>query len=225
MKKKIIIPVLIIASIFLVGCGKEDVKDDSSNKTETTQASSSDADVKADAKADVKEEVKDEKTEAKANSEEKNKDVTSNSKKETKDSKSTSKETENKSKEIFFGNWVIAKHVANDKVQAFSESDIKNMIGKTLSFSKEKATSFKDKASDLNKVVNNPIYKKRVISKKDFESSTREYVTFEKLGIKGDKVTEITANDSKNTCCSFYIKDNNTLILSGGGIYLQLNRK
>ncbi|MEA4825527.1 MAG: hypothetical protein VB130_02655 [Clostridium sp.] len=37
-------------------------------------------------------------------------------------------------------------------------------------------------------------------------------------------ITEIDAADAKGNGCIFFIKDNNTLILYGGGVYLELNK-
>lgn len=127
-----------------------------------------------------------------------------------------------KIKEVFWGQWVIKKQLAYGVVGTFDDEDIKKIIGKKLSFSKEKASCFGDNISYLNDLAKNPVYKKSNLSKGDFELDNR--ITFEKLAIKGDYITEVTVNDSQDRGCVFYIKDNTTLILYGGGVYFQLNR-
>lgn len=74
-----------------------------------------------------------------------------------------------------------------------------------------------------NDDINSIIGKKLSFSKEDFES--RNKVTFEKLGLKGENVIQITAADSKGKGSLFYIKDYNTLIISGGGVYVELTRE
>lgn len=124
--------------------------------------------------------------------------------------------------EPFYGQWKIEKVLALGPVGTYSNDDIKNIVGKKLTFSKESASCFGDQVDSLNKTALNPVYKKSVKLKSDFESSNR--ITFDKLGIKGDSITEIDAVDAKGNGCTFFIKDNNTLILFGGGVYFELNK-
>lgn len=124
--------------------------------------------------------------------------------------------------EHFYGQWQIEKALAFGPVGTYSDDNIKAIIGKKLVFSKESASCFGEEVDSLNNTAVNPIYKKSVISKDDFESSYR--ITFDKLGIKSNTITEIDAADAKGNGCIFFIKDNNTLILYGGGVYLELNK-
>jgi hypothetical protein len=50
-------------------------------------------------------------------------------------------------------------------------------------------------------------------------------MSFDLLGLTGDAVTEISVKDSKGNGCTFLIKDENTLIVVGGGTYFELVRK
>ena len=123
--------------------------------------------------------------------------------------------------EKFFGKWIIKKELAFGPVGTFSNDDIKGMIGKILIFSKENASCFGDQVSNLINIAANPTYKKSVVSKKDFESNYR--VTFDKLGIKYESITEVNVNDSKGNECVFFIKDD-SLIIYGGGVFFELDR-
>ena len=127
------------------------------------------------------------------------------------------------SEETFYGQWIIKKQLAYGPVGTYSNEDIKNILGKRLSFSKEKASCFGEQLSSLGKVVEEPIYKKSSILKSDFEGNNR--ITFERLGIKGDSITEVMITGLKDIECIFYVKDANTLILSGGGVYFELIRE
>jgi hypothetical protein len=50
-------------------------------------------------------------------------------------------------------------------------------------------------------------------------------MTLDKLGINADSVTGVTVSDSKGTITIFLVKDENTLIIIGGGTYFELVRK
>lgn len=128
----------------------------------------------------------------------------------------------NTAEETYYGQWQINKQLASAPASTYSSDDIKTLIGKKSTFSKESATCFGDKISDLNNTAVNPTYKKSVISKNDFETNNR--VTFDKLGIKGDTITKVDVTDTKGNGCTFFIKDNNTLILFGGGEYFELSK-
>lgn len=74
-----------------------------------------------------------------------------------------------------------------------------------------------------NDIVKSPIYKKSVITSDEFLSTW--LVPLSTLSINSDTVTEIEVNDSKNLpACTFFIKDNDTLILYGGGTFFQLKK-
>lgn len=141
---------------------------------------------------------------------------------ETSTSSPNSSTNNNTVEETYYGQWQINKELASAPVTTYSNDDIKNIIGKELTFSKESASCFGDKVSDLNYTAVNPTYKKSVISKSDFVANNR--VTLDKLGVKGDTITRIDAADVKGNGCTFFIKDNNALILYGGGVYFELGK-
>lgn len=143
--------------------------------------------------------------------------------KQTEQASSTNNSADEKdSEEIFYGQWTIEKVLAFGPVGTYSKDDINKIIGKKLVFSKESASCFGDHIESLNNTAYNPNYKKTVISKNDFESSFR--VTFDKLGIKADSITEVIATDTKGNGCTFFIMDDNTLMLYGGGVFFQLDK-
>jgi bla regulator protein BlaR1 len=139
------------------------------------------------------------------------------------------KESENslqpvlKPTEAFYGQWVIKQVLAFGQVGTYSNENTKTLIEKTLSFSQDKASYFGDQPSDISKVATSPVYKKTVISKGDFLTNYR--MTFDKLGIKADSITQVTVSDSKGTVSTFLVKDDNTLIIIGGGTYFELVKK
>jgi hypothetical protein len=123
--------------------------------------------------------------------------------------------------ESFFGEWQIEKVLANSRVSTYGNDEINNsIIGKKIILSQGKATCFGDSIETLNRTAVNPVYVKTVLSKNDFETGYN--ATFESLGL-GDSITEVSAADAENGCL-FFIKNEDTLILYGGGVFFELKR-
>lgn len=145
-------------------------------------------------------------------------------KKSTQQTQQTQQNSAPKSQEqIYMGNWVIKRAIAYAPAETYSKSDINSLIGKRLTFSPQKATCFGDSMSYLNESVQNPMYSKSSVFKDDFQSQNK--VTFDNLGVSGPTITMIEVKDSSGKGCIFYIKDNNTMILYGGGVYFEIDRE
>lgn len=125
--------------------------------------------------------------------------------------------------ESFYGDWVIEKVTAYGSAGTYSKEDAEKLIGKSMSFTIDSATCFGDDSSYINNSAKNPQYEATEISKDDFTVNYR--MTFDNLGITTDSVTEVTVSDAEGNGCIFFVKDDNTLIVMGGGTYFQLVRK
>jgi predicted small lipoprotein YifL len=124
--------------------------------------------------------------------------------------------------QIYYGDWTIKKLLAYGPVGELSNNDIKKMIGEKISFSNQRAVY-------QGNICQNPAYKKTTISGSDFESNNK--VSLSRLAVTSNSIDQVvvyTDNNFKNTWDStgstFYIKDQNTLILFVGGVYLELDR-
>ncbi|QDR81789.1 hypothetical protein SPTER_32020 [Sporomusa termitida] len=124
--------------------------------------------------------------------------------------------------EIFYGQWVIKKVLAYGPVGTYSQDDIKSIAGRKLSFSQEQASCFGDQLKYVDDIAINPVYKKTVVSASDFVTAYR--LTLAALGITSDAISQIQAADAQGNGCIFFIKDNDTLILAGGGVFFELVR-
>ncbi|QAA30671.1 hypothetical protein [Clostridium manihotivorum] len=218
MNRKLVATLLVITMALFQGCSKaQDKKNVASDSTKTQEASDTSKD--KDSTTNSKDEDKTDSTDQSATSDK------DDSASKAKDDKSNTKTTEDSNaKETYIGTWVVKKEVGAGPVQTLSKADIKKMVGKRLSFSKNKSSCFVEKVSDLNKTINNPVYNKTSISKSKFDEGNKNKVTFEKLGVKANSLTEVNVKDSKGNHCNFYIKDKNTLILYGGGAYFELDK-
>ena len=124
--------------------------------------------------------------------------------------------------ESYYGEWIIHQVQAYG-VGTYSVEDAESLVGKTLIFTANKASHFGDRPSHIEKVATNPIYTETIISESDFVEKYR--IPFDHLGIKGPTITEINVSDSNGHVSTFFIKDDNTLIIYGGGTYFELVRK
>ena len=123
--------------------------------------------------------------------------------------------------EPYFGEWII-NQVQAYGIGTYSREDAESLLGKTLIFTATKASYFGDHPSSIEKVATNPIYTETIISESDFVEQNR--IPFDLLGIKAP-ITEINVSDSNGHVSTFFIKDDNTLIITGGGTYFELIRK
>ncbi len=123
----------------------------------------------------------------------------------------------------YYGKWIISRVLAFGQGGTYSKEDAEGLIGKEMSFSADSVTCFGDKVSDLDNIAKAPTYAATAYSASDFLSYYR--MSFDLLGLDGDKVTEISARDSEGNGCTILIKDENTLIVVGGGTYFELSRK
>ena len=124
--------------------------------------------------------------------------------------------------EPYFGEWII-NQVQAYGVGTYSREDAESLLGKTLIFTADKASYFGDHPSTIEKVATNPIYTETIIPESDFVEKYR--IPFDLLGLEGPTFTEIDVSDSNGPVSAFLIKDDNTLIIFGGGTYFELIRK
>jgi hypothetical protein len=127
------------------------------------------------------------------------------------------------SQATYYGEWTISKVLAYGQSGTYSKEDAEGLIGKEMSFSTDSATCFGDEASYIDNTAKSPNYSATEYTDSDFVSYYR--MSFDLLGLTGDTVTEISAKDSKGNGCTFLIKDENTLIVVGGGTYFELVRE
>jgi bla regulator protein BlaR1 len=126
------------------------------------------------------------------------------------------------SQATFYGDWSISKVLAYGQSGTYSKEDAEGLIGKEMSFSVDSATCFGDQASYIDTTAKNPVYTITEYTGADFISNYR--MSFDLLGLTGDAVTEIAVKDSEGNGCTLLIKDENTLIVVGGGTYFELVR-
>ncbi|MDF2537971.1 MAG: peptidase BlaR1 [Herbinix sp.] len=142
---------------------------------------------------------------------------------ETENSSQNNDAADNTEDKVYYGDWVISQVLAYGSAGTYSSEEAESLIGTSLSFTKDKASCFGDQASALDIEVSNPVYSENVITNSDMVNNYR--MNFEKLGITTESVTEVSVADTQGNACSFLVKDDNTLILVGGGTYFELTRK
>lgn len=138
------------------------------------------------------------------------------------DSNSKSPSSSTEEKKDYYGEWSVAKVLAYGSVGTYSKEDAEKLMGKTLNFSADEAKIFTDKPSDTATIIKKPSYKKDTISGSDFLANFR--MSFDKLGISADLVTEIAISDPDGGVYMLLIKDSDTMILAVGGTYFELVR-
>lgn len=216
--------ILVALLVTLTGCGTEKSQNNhlqTNNDISTEATDTEDNTTNNNTNSSEKNTDNNTKKESTTNKVNSNKNNSNNNTAINKNSENNPTEVQNE--ESFYGQWVIENVVGSGKVGTYSDDDIKKIVGKKLNFSKEQSSCFGDDVSYLNDTIKNPTYKKSVITSDDFLSNW--LVPLSTLSINSNTVTEIEVNDSKNLpACTFFIKDNDTLILYGGGTFFQLKK-
>ena len=135
----------------------------------------------------------------------------------------TTPEPSDQTQAVYYGDWVINKVQAYGPAGTFSTEGAESLIGENFSYSADTASYFTDQITVIDKVATDPIYKETVSSESDFILNYR--MSFDKLGIVADTITEVNVSDANGFVCTFLVKDDNTLILCGGGTFFELIRK
>lgn len=137
------------------------------------------------------------------------------------DNSSSQEPSDTSEQKGYYGQWVINGVLAYGAAGTYSSEDAEKLIGTSLSFSTSEAIIINDQPSDLTSSIKNPEYQETTISADDFIMNFR--MTFDKLGITTDSVTEIIIGGSDETAgCTLLLKDNSTVILIAGGTYFAL---
>lgn len=129
--------------------------------------------------------------------------------------------TSDEDQPIFYGDWIISK-VQAAGVGTYSEDDVKVLIGKTLSYSADKASYFGDDISYVEKVTTTPIYTETLYTEGEFVEFYR--IPTDLLGLDRDEITVINVTDADGPVSTLILKDIDTILVSGGGTYFELTR-
>lgn len=125
--------------------------------------------------------------------------------------------------EKFYGTWTIKKVAATGKTTTFNATQQKQLIGKKFTFSATGAQSFGDTMNSVGKAIDKPNYKKTDLTLDKFKQS--QPTAYPKLGLKGKTISEVKVLDSNGAYqSSFYIKDDKTLLLYGGGVFFEMSK-
>lgn len=98
-----------------------------------------------------------------------------------------------------------------------SAEDAEGYIGKTCEYSAEIFNGD-------GEVTDAPDYQEFVETESDFSINYRG-ATFETLGITGDSVKQINVSNSYGFGCSFYVKDENTILICQDGVFFEAVRQ
>lgn len=136
----------------------------------------------------------------------------------------STKENEEQVQAKYFGDWVINKVIAFG-VGTYSEEDANTLIGLDMTFTKDTASTFGDQLADAGSTIENPRYAQTVMTEDEFLADYK--ISLSLLGIESNTATVINVSpiNISNTdyiVSTFLVKDDNTLILFGGGTYFEL---
>lgn len=128
------------------------------------------------------------------------------------DSGVINKETKSNSYESYFGTWKVTKYYMPG-INALSMEEAKGYIGKVCEYSEDTFTS--DGA-----VTYQPDYQEFEETSDDFLTNYGG-ITLSSIGITADSVKWVNINNSFDFGSSFYVKDDNTILISMDGVFFE----
>lgn len=126
--------------------------------------------------------------------------------------------------EEFYGEWIVEKNITPNWVPSiYGKEDIEKMIGTKVVYSKEIAMYD-------NRICKNPFYKKEIVKDKDL--IYMYLIFYRNIGIDSEEGTIVKVYKDKqfketwggSMGDTFILKDENTLVLRGAGVFLELKR-
>lgn len=122
----------------------------------------------------------------------------------------------------YFGKFMITKQAAYG-VSTYGQADVDKMIGKTLSFSSDKAAIINDQPSASPVEINNPKYSESSLTIDSFQSAFN--VPAEKLGFSSEDIAKIDVFDPSGAVsgCTLLMQSDKVVIVAGG-VYFVLER-
>ncbi|MEN8907132.1 MAG: hypothetical protein ABF289_14330 [Clostridiales bacterium] len=128
----------------------------------------------------------------------------------------------NKENNPVFGKWSIKGVVAYSPVSTYGEEDIKSIEGRELTFTKENANCFGDDVGYLDIIMDNPKYETTDIDNNKFFDYYK--IELKDIDITASSVKKVNISNDQVDTTELLIKDENTLILIGGGVFIELIR-
>ena len=118
----------------------------------------------------------------------------------------------------YYGQWLVTENIATAPVYALSQEEIDQMIGAELSYTEDSFISPEG-------ITDNPAYQESRESNAAFGEGYNGQLSLDDLSIAADEVAVITIENSESFGSLFYIKDDNTLIISYNGVFFMAARQ
>ena len=123
---------------------------------------------------------------------------------------------------VYFGTFEVTEEAASG-VSTYSQTDIDEMIGKTLRFSSDEAVILNDQPSASPVEMKNPQYSESTLAVDDFESAFK--ISAAQLGLTEGDITKVDISDPTGaTSGSTLILQDNKVLIAAGGVYFVLSR-
>lgn len=119
---------------------------------------------------------------------------------------------------VYFGTWVIKKHIPTPNVSALSLEQINGYLGQEITVNEKQIVTSQG-------TIENPVYEESTLTNNDFFINWR--IQLNNLGIMDDTVTEINVANYKHETenglgSGFMLTNDNRLLTNIGGVFFEL---
>ena len=125
---------------------------------------------------------------------------------------------ENKdSNTVYYGKWKVTQYYAA-YITALSREEMDARIGTEYEYGAEVFISD-------GQQLDAPQYSESEVQKADFEADYQGQLTFEQLGITTDTIKQISIDNSYDCGSTYFIKDDNTILILYEGVFFEAVRE
>lgn len=135
---------------------------------------------------------------------------------DTKDDNAANNDTTEAAKR-YYGTWNVISCISVAPVSALSPEEIEQLQGTTLTY-EENRLVWNGEASDT------PTYQENTETSEEFTLGYNNRLSFSDLGLTGSEATVVTVDNCDTFGNCFYIKDENTLVVSYNGAFFEASR-
>ncbi len=118
---------------------------------------------------------------------------------------------------LYYGTWNVTSNTYFAPVSALSPEEVTQLQGTTITYEENRLLW-------NGEVCDAPSYQENIETIEDFGLDYNNHLTFSDLGLTGSEATAVMVDNWDDFGNYFYVKDENTLIISYNGVFFEASR-
>ena len=202
--KKLFLLLILCLALLMTACQQQD----NTPQTDNEPGIAADTNI-----SDEQDDNEDDISDTNVNNDDMDNNVTEN---DSTDNNAADNDTAEASK-LYYGTWNVTSCISVAPVSALSPEEIEQLQGTTLTY-EENSLVWNGEACDA------PAYQENTETSEEFTLGYNNRLTFSDLGLTGSEATVVTVDNCDTFGNCFYVKDENTLVISYNGAFFEASR-